>query len=88
MGLVFFQAVGVDGDVIKIGSAEEVGLLFAAAVDEVLEGCWFIDKAEWHHSIFQMSISCLENCFPFLSLAYSGLVIVLVEGEFCVLLRF
>jgi len=68
--LVFLQAVVIDEDVIKKGSAEVVKELAEYIVDQDLEVGWCIGKAEWHYKRFKTAILCPEGCFPFLPLGH------------------
>lgn len=42
VGFVFFQAVGIDEDLVEVGGAKHVAVLLEAIIDQVLECCWCV----------------------------------------------
>jgi hypothetical protein len=65
MELMFFEGVTVDENIVKVGCTEHIKVVTDAIVNKVLEGGWRIGKAERHHCISEIPVTCTKGCFPF-----------------------
>jgi hypothetical protein len=80
--LMLLKGVAVNENIVKGGCTEHIKVVTDAIVNKVLEGGLRIDKAERHHRIFEMPVTCAKDCFPFFTLSYSDLVILLAKVKF------
>jgi len=62
--MVFFEAFGVDQDVVEVCEAEVIEVFTEDGVDVGLEGCGSVGKPKWHDEVFEVTIASAECRFP------------------------
>lgn len=65
MFFVVFYSVALYQDIVKIGSAEYIEVVFQKVVDEVLKVHCDIDESKRHDLILQLFVPSSKSCFLF-----------------------
>ena len=65
----------VDQDMIQVNYDEDIEEVPKNVISHMLENCWCIREAKWHHCILKMAIASAESCLPFIPRTNSSKVV-------------
>ena len=65
MGLAW--VFGLNKDIIKINNDKYIEFLSQSLTNITLEASWCIGEPKKHYLVFEVAVSSLESCFPFIA---------------------